>query len=78
VRVDAGNVFSGPWAFFKGAIMILYRHNNIEQYGIDKLFLCFVVCSPLSTLTLITLNAKNGKIAGKTSKSLFFKENPSE
>jgi hypothetical protein len=26
-----------PLAFFKGATMILYQHNNREQYGIGKI-----------------------------------------
>jgi hypothetical protein len=37
MSVPASDVFSGPSAFFKGATMILYRHNNIEQYGIGKI-----------------------------------------
>jgi hypothetical protein len=37
VRVVASDVFSCPLAFFKGATIILYQHNNREQYGIGKI-----------------------------------------
>ena len=60
VSVAASDVFSCPLAFFKGATMTLYQHNNREQYGIGKIVATrvFGLLFPLpSPHTLITLNA---------------------